>query len=347
MAVNEKIDVFISRKSADAPIAKELYNLLVAHGLSVFESDETLPRMGNSDYRKAIDLALDSCTHMIVAGSSVANIQSSWVEAEWGFFIAEKRAGRKPGNILTVITGDLTIEELPPSLRNYEVIAFDSANFSRLLSYLGEAYAEPPGRWPLFKKKWISAVALLFLALASVFYYVRGLPVDVTFFVKPPAEAIRNTGYPPFSGGTLSVILGNKEEKKQLLDNGEMTLRQTPASFIGQRVPVRISADYWKASVDSINLDAVTNISLVPDGSLASVSGKVTNTSLQPLSGIELHIGSDTTIVTDASGAFKATLPYSMQKTQHQILINATGYRPSKTEYYPVSGSVDIVLTTE
>ena len=130
------IDVFISRKSEDAALAKQLYLFLTAKGLQVFDSDESLPVIGNSDYRKAIDVALDQCKHMLVIGSSLQNISSSWVEAEWGFYIQEKRAGRKTGNILSVVSPGIRIEQLPPSLRNFEVIHFDQLNFERIASYV-------------------------------------------------------------------------------------------------------------------------------------------------------------------------------------------------------------------
>lgn len=132
------IDVFISRKSNDARLAKELYDYLAGLGLVVFDSDENLPRQGNSDYRKEIDNALSECKHLVVVGSSYENIFSSWVEAEWGFYINEKRAGRKQGNILTLITDGLEIANLPASLRYYQVIQFDPANFQKIASYLGK-----------------------------------------------------------------------------------------------------------------------------------------------------------------------------------------------------------------
>ena len=139
------VDVFISRKSADRQLANQLYRFLSAKGLTVFESDETLPRLGNSDYRKAIDKALDECTHMVVVGSSAENISSSWVEAEWGFYISEKRAGRKKGNILTVTGDGLAIADLPASLRYYEVIRFEPENFERIAAYLDSSTVDSTG----------------------------------------------------------------------------------------------------------------------------------------------------------------------------------------------------------
>lgn len=127
-------DVFISRKSQDAYLAKELYDFLTSKGLKVFDSLHSLPELGNADYQKAIDHALDACTHMIVVGSSVENITSSWVEAEWRFFLNRIRSGKTKGNLLTVITNTLKIDDLPPSLQNFEVLNF--TNYEKVYSYV-------------------------------------------------------------------------------------------------------------------------------------------------------------------------------------------------------------------
>jgi hypothetical protein len=129
--------VFISSKSADYQYVLPLYDFLISHGKKVFFSQETLPMMGNADYREEIDKAIDQAKHMIVVGSSIENIQSPWVKDEWGAFINEKRSGRKVGsNLITVIVGPIDIEDLPLSLRMNEVITFDPENFSAILNYL-------------------------------------------------------------------------------------------------------------------------------------------------------------------------------------------------------------------
>jgi len=53
--------------------------------------------MGNSDYRREIDRALEQAKHLIVVTSRKEYVESKWVEAEWGSFINEKRSGRKDG----------------------------------------------------------------------------------------------------------------------------------------------------------------------------------------------------------------------------------------------------------
>jgi outer membrane protein assembly factor BamB len=128
--------IFISAKSEDFGYAAQVYNFLNEKGYKVFFSQQTLPNVGNSDYRKEIDSALDGAKHMLVVTSKKEHVISPWVEAEWGLFINEKRSGRKQGNIITLIAGSMRIEDLPSSLRYYEVRPLDPITFDTILNYL-------------------------------------------------------------------------------------------------------------------------------------------------------------------------------------------------------------------
>ncbi len=136
--------VFISAKSEDYPYAREIFNFLTERGVRAFFSPSSLSRMGDADYRRAIDNALEEAEHLIVVCSSRANVASSWVEAEWGAFINERRSQRKSGNLITVLAGDMSVANLPISLRQFEVIEFSAENFPRLLPYVGYAEEPPP-----------------------------------------------------------------------------------------------------------------------------------------------------------------------------------------------------------
>ena len=129
-------DVFISAKSADFQYANQVYKYLTDLGVRAFFSQESLPELGNSDYRKEIDKKLDEVQHMVVVVSSVEHAESPWVEAEWGFFINEKRSGRKKGNLITVTVGSLRPGELPASLRYHEVISFNDEAFAKIARYV-------------------------------------------------------------------------------------------------------------------------------------------------------------------------------------------------------------------
>ena len=128
--------IFISAKSEDFAYAEEVYAFLTTNNYNVFFSQQTLPFVGNSDYRKEIDRALDNAKHMIVVTSKKEYVEAPWVEAEWGFFINEKRSGRKAGNIITLIAGSMQIGDLPGSLRYYEVRPLDPRTLDTILNYL-------------------------------------------------------------------------------------------------------------------------------------------------------------------------------------------------------------------
>jgi len=138
-AVSDKgggFDVFISHSSHDAAFAHEIYDFLKAAGRCVFLSEVSLQYLGSSAYMKAIDTALEQSRHMVLAGTSVENLTSGYVEAEWRIFINELRARRKQGNFITVIQPDLLLSALPVALRCYEVIPAAEGYLSRVLRYV-------------------------------------------------------------------------------------------------------------------------------------------------------------------------------------------------------------------
>jgi hypothetical protein len=129
--------VFISAKSEDYPHAQRYYEYLTSRGVRAFLGAVSLAEIGSADYREAIDSALDAAKHMVVVTSSPENVRSSWVTAEWGLFVNEKRSDRKTGNLVTVVVGDMRIADLPPSLRYYEVIPDGPGSYEKVLSYVG------------------------------------------------------------------------------------------------------------------------------------------------------------------------------------------------------------------
>lgn len=131
---NEGYDVFISYKSEDQIYANRIYDLLIQKGYKVFFSKETLPALGSDDYHREIDGAINRTKNMIVVTTSSENITSKWVDYEWRLFLGELLAGRKTGNLVTILVGKMCIPNLPISLRNREAIMFDEMH--KVLSYI-------------------------------------------------------------------------------------------------------------------------------------------------------------------------------------------------------------------
>lgn len=129
--------IFISAKSEDFEYAHQVYTFLTKRGYNVFFSKETLPVLGKTEFGDEIDRALEKAAHLIVVTSKKEFVTSEWVKSEWRMFLDEKRAGRKPGNIITIIAGSMRIEDLPIGLRNYETkFLNDPKTLEQILNYL-------------------------------------------------------------------------------------------------------------------------------------------------------------------------------------------------------------------
>lgn len=127
--------IFISSKSQDFTQARKIYAILTAQGYSCFFSAETLQQLGETDYKEAIDTALESARHLVVVTSSRENADSKWVKYEWNTFSNELLSGRKDGNILTIVCAGLKADELPLTLRQRQVLSFES-ELHQLASFL-------------------------------------------------------------------------------------------------------------------------------------------------------------------------------------------------------------------
>lgn len=138
-------DIFISCKSEDYPVARKVYQYLKGQKYSVFLADTELRKKGNAEYGKIIDEALDTATHMIIIASNPEYIRSTYVESEWRIFMEEKRAGRKTGNIITII--NFPIPALPISLRVFQ--SFMVNDFVKITDFLP---ISKPNQYDLFVK---------------------------------------------------------------------------------------------------------------------------------------------------------------------------------------------------
>ncbi|MCM1723310.1 toll/interleukin-1 receptor domain-containing protein [Bacteroides ovatus] len=130
-------DIFISCKSEDYGLAHEVYQFFTDHGFSVFIADEELKKLGIADYGRVIDDAIEQSHHMIVIASNVRFVEmktSSYVYYEWHTFSEEIKSGRKSGNLMTIITDQVQIAELPIALWNSQTFPFD--NYRNILNYI-------------------------------------------------------------------------------------------------------------------------------------------------------------------------------------------------------------------
>lgn len=115
-------DVFISKKTEDSKMAKEICDFLENNGLRCFISERELPSEGNTNYYQTIDKALECSTNMVVVCSRAEYLESEWVKHEWQTFSNELISSKKPGNIITIRGRDVQRENIPFTLRNLELI---------------------------------------------------------------------------------------------------------------------------------------------------------------------------------------------------------------------------------
>ena len=146
-------DVFISFKNSDGQenktkdyaIAKDLYEFLKSKGVSVFFSPSELERLGQTDYSKAIDDALEQSSFLIAVGCSEKNLNSRWVRYEWSSFSNEIKSGRKSGAEVFVVFSDMKINELPFSLRQQQAFNVnESDSFEKLFNFMSARLEPPP-----------------------------------------------------------------------------------------------------------------------------------------------------------------------------------------------------------
>lgn len=137
MEQQKKYDVFISSKSEDYPIAREICSFLENKGYVVFFAEKSIPFGADSLFKKTIDSALDSAMNMIVVCSNPEFLKDGWVYYEWNTFSVEILSGRKSkSNILTVIDASLSISKLPIGLRSYQSLCVISYK-ETICDYLG------------------------------------------------------------------------------------------------------------------------------------------------------------------------------------------------------------------
>lgn len=132
----EPYTVFISHKSEDYELyAKPIYNYLTKSGIKAFLSEIDIPNVGDSAYRKLIVQAITECRHMILVGSSLDYIKSSYVYSEWDMFLNLMWKGSKPGgNFITILANNIKLDNSLADLDNYHVTTFNK--FEDIISFL-------------------------------------------------------------------------------------------------------------------------------------------------------------------------------------------------------------------
>ncbi len=136
----KKYDIFISCKSEDYAKAEPVYYWLVEQGYNPFFAPVSLsmdPSVSGEPvvFGEEIDEALDQSDNMIVFASKAEYVKTGYVKDEWRTFVEEQRAGRKRGNLVTILE-KVEVADLPIRLR--PVQSFSLSTYKNgLLRYMG------------------------------------------------------------------------------------------------------------------------------------------------------------------------------------------------------------------
>lgn len=114
-------------RTTDSLLAEALYARLKDANVQVFFSNVTLFEFGETAYKDAIEHAIEDARVMIVIGTCLANLTSTWVKYEWSSFHEEILSGDKPdGTIVPYLSQEISRGERPLALRNFETFSTDT-----------------------------------------------------------------------------------------------------------------------------------------------------------------------------------------------------------------------------
>jgi hypothetical protein len=137
------IEVFICSASEDYPHAGEVFRYLSDAGIRCFFSDPSLDSIGQAEYKRVIDRALEQCRHLVVVASTGVNAEKEWVRYEWDTYVIERLDKRKNGNLITLACAGLAPAALPLTLRQNQILKWPKETV-RLLSYVGHKGTPAP-----------------------------------------------------------------------------------------------------------------------------------------------------------------------------------------------------------
>ena len=135
VTANEKpFDVFISYKetegngnptrTTDSIYAQEIYDGLKREGYNVFFSRITLAEKAGDYYEPIIFSALNSSRVMLLIGTSVEHIMSTWVRNEWKRYLFIMK-NQNQGHKLIVAYKDFDVFDLPDELNEIGINSVD------------------------------------------------------------------------------------------------------------------------------------------------------------------------------------------------------------------------------
>lgn len=142
--------------------------------------------------------------------------------------------------------------------------------------------------------------------------------------------------YPQLDHAVLQIRLDNKWESSEIDVNGDAHYRSIAGYFKDQKVAALLKARHWKLAQDSVALRGRSQaLTIVPDGSLGKVEGKVMDIHTgSPLSGATVEI-LGISAKSGENGNFTLDIPLPKQTIYYDVDILLKGYRPYRGNAAP------------
>lgn len=130
-----KYDVFISFKSEDSDLAEKIYNYCHRKMKEPFWSKKSLPRLSQSEYSQAIDMALENSKHFVVVFSDLGYLNTKWIKYEMNVFNNEIKEGRKEGSNFIIVATDDVYDKIIQSNKTVLDIAYRRFQIIKMSEY--------------------------------------------------------------------------------------------------------------------------------------------------------------------------------------------------------------------
>jgi len=142
----KRFDVFISchmtdddnRPTRDRLLAKKVYDFLTSRGILSFFAEESIKKMGKTEFKNVIDKVLDHVPVLVVVATSAENIESKWVRYEWDSFYNDILSGVKKGTLMSYLDG-VDLKALPRTLRQCQAIQHTDSSLQILFTHISGA----------------------------------------------------------------------------------------------------------------------------------------------------------------------------------------------------------------
>lgn len=127
-----------SKAEKEQKIAVELYMQLRQKKIPVFCSFMPVIGSGADQYKELIDRALEKSSILVVIGTTVDSISTSWVQYIWDSYGTDIFSGKREGKVFTYI--DIRYKEkLPEVLKYSEIVDQKNVSISALANLINDA----------------------------------------------------------------------------------------------------------------------------------------------------------------------------------------------------------------